>query len=945
MQSHRPSRVPPWGCGCCARFCDALRRRSHRPGDTVEERRVKDIVVPVYFVLSIVFTALVVIDGFVVDSVHDLGTFVNVAGWLGGLLSSMLLSQPPARVSEAVLAAATVGLLLMDWHSAARVNPRVLTTMVGVLDLALVVDCRAGVQNCIIVAILLWITLERGEASARFGLYDAGNFSSTDPAIPRLCDCTHTPCGITVVAGILTGAIWAITLLLDYYITRQFAQSMRKQLALVDAGVRVSETITELIASYAVQEAQVVVDGPEGLQLPPALCRSYRQLLANLEAYRPFLPDWVLMPDSDRPTQLSYSQQSPSPVASGGELTRAPGLGVDTPSVCVIFTDVQSSTQLWELHPVGMAEGLRVHNQLMREVALANEGYEVKTIGDSFMLVFREAGRGVRFGYDAQLRLIDQKWHPDLTKHDLCRSRSTPGGVVVWHGLRVRIGVHYGAVRVEPNPITRRADYFGPTVNCAARVENCLANGGLTGVTEAVIRELGEAGLAQLGEVARHDLGPLQLKGVSRRVPVSILLPACLKPRLEVVPEVRHGRTQRARRVSVMMRVSVHSEHSGISQQSHSSSGSRSPTAGRGETAQGHPPRATPAAGRLWRHMRAGKATCCWLRMKHSSVLEAGLQAVGASSAWSAPSAVGFEAVESQYPAEELLSAAELAADMSEGVVSAVFSAGYIVTWNGLRSCADHFSRPPDFLHAFGPRCERVGWTAGAASSAVRCGTLNGCRHRYPTVTGACVEIACCLAEEAELCGDCALAVGPVCGHFAYAAYASRAQVWHAGTETDRTTLVVWAVDGLGARSRVGSEVSTDDDGKWASLLLTGRESTGSSIGSQSLLLTWVHHDLFLRAAVGDCDSVASLGRLAREYKDDLELQRLQERVDHGTLRCRRVPLSPGLILDFDAPLAIHRASDPILAPFQIPSPILGSIQNEKSAGTVSEVISQEADS
>eukprot|EP00659_Diplonema_papillatum_P018486 gene18486-28528_t len=41
-----------------------------------------------------------------------------------------------------------------------------------------------------------------------------------------------------------------------------------------------------------------------------------------------------------------------------------------------------------------------------------------------------------------------------------------------WNGVRLRIGVHEGVVSREMNPVTGRADYLGPVVNMAARLES-----------------------------------------------------------------------------------------------------------------------------------------------------------------------------------------------------------------------------------------------------------------------------------------------------------------------------------------------------------------------------------------------------------------------------------------------------------------------------------------
>ena len=54
--------------------------------------------------------------------------------------------------------------------------------------------------------------------------------------------------------------------------------------------------------------------------------------------------------------------------------------------VTLVFTDVQSSTDQWEKRPDAMAESLRLHNEIMREIIGEYRGYEVKTEGDAFMV-------------------------------------------------------------------------------------------------------------------------------------------------------------------------------------------------------------------------------------------------------------------------------------------------------------------------------------------------------------------------------------------------------------------------------------------------------------------------------------------------------------------------------------------------------------------------------
>jgi hypothetical protein len=48
---------------------------------------------------------------------------------------------------------------------------------------------------------------------------------------------------------------------------------------------------------------------------------------------------------------------------------------------------------------------------------------------------------------------------------------------VLFKGLRVRMGVHWGKPRVVKDPMTRRVEYIGPVVNAAARI-TALTHGG-----------------------------------------------------------------------------------------------------------------------------------------------------------------------------------------------------------------------------------------------------------------------------------------------------------------------------------------------------------------------------------------------------------------------------------------------------------------------------------
>lgn len=112
-------------------------------------------------------------------------------------------------------------------------------------------------------------------------------------------------------------------------------------------------------------------------------------------------------------------------------------------TLAIVFTDIVGSTALG--HQVGdekMNEIRRAHFRQARIVISKLGGYEIKTIGDSFLVAFQTTVDALNFA----LQLFASSGH----------------GM-----LKVRAGIHVGPVRFEER------DVFGGVVNYAARVESC----------------------------------------------------------------------------------------------------------------------------------------------------------------------------------------------------------------------------------------------------------------------------------------------------------------------------------------------------------------------------------------------------------------------------------------------------------------------------------------
>lgn len=180
-------------------------------------------------------------------------------------------------------------------------------------------------------------------------------------------------------------------------------------------------------------------------------------------------------------------------------------------TVTIMFTDIVGSTGLRDA--LVAKHGDREGNRLYRETCLdphdariracleEHNGYEVKTIGDSFMAAFASASDAVLCAVAIQRSLRDDPI-------------ATEGG-----GLAVRLGMHTGTVEfVERDG---RKDYDGHTVNIAARVESLL-KGGTRVYCSAQTAALANTG-AESG-IQPHSYGPYTLKGVSSPIEIIDLL-------------------------------------------------------------------------------------------------------------------------------------------------------------------------------------------------------------------------------------------------------------------------------------------------------------------------------------------------------------------------------------------------------------------------------------
>ncbi|OAA60984.1 adenylate cyclase [Niveomyces insectorum RCEF 264] len=160
-----------------------------------------------------------------------------------------------------------------------------------------------------------------------------------------------------------------------------------------------------------------------------------------------------------------------------------------TGMIAIVFTDIKSSTNLWETYPAAMRSAIKLHNEVMRRQLRYIGGFEVKTEGDAFMVSFPTATSALLWAFAVQLQLLDAPWPTEMLNSVSCQPVLDKDNNVIFRGLSVRMGIHWGEPLCEPDPITRRMDYYGPMVNKASRI-NSVADGGQITVSSDFISEI-----------------------------------------------------------------------------------------------------------------------------------------------------------------------------------------------------------------------------------------------------------------------------------------------------------------------------------------------------------------------------------------------------------------------------------------------------------------------
>lgn len=231
--------------------------------------------------------------------------------------------------------------------------------------------------------------------------------------------------------------------------------------------------------------------------------------ITNTGAKRMAFAVWQLPPGITEPPPLHFA-----PFLSGKRLlttqtfrdlfrSESTDQGIGIKDITLLFTDLKGSTALYDrIGDLNAFSLVQQHFDRLHDVAVRNDGAIIKTIGDAIMAAFRDPANAVRSALEMREEIG-------------AINRGVPDKQLI-----LKIGLHKGAaIAVTLND---RLDFFGQTVNIAARVQH-LADADEIYLTEDVYESEGVGEQLESLPVEANIARP---RGIDQEVQVFRVAPA-----------------------------------------------------------------------------------------------------------------------------------------------------------------------------------------------------------------------------------------------------------------------------------------------------------------------------------------------------------------------------------------------------------------------------------
>ena len=189
-----------------------------------------------------------------------------------------------------------------------------------------------------------------------------------------------------------------------------------------------------------------------------------------------------------------------------GEQVLPPNQSLGVQNLAVFFSDLKRSTRLYQhLGDARAYELVRAHFDIVFDAVNRHGGSAVKTIGDGVMGTFFDSASALEGVTESVMGLDELNNRAGLSNEDC---------------LHLKVGLHTGACIVVT--LNGRLDYFGSTVNIAARLSD-MADGGEVMLSKRVLDDPTARVFAEKMNCDQEQLA--NLRGVMQAIEICRLRP------------------------------------------------------------------------------------------------------------------------------------------------------------------------------------------------------------------------------------------------------------------------------------------------------------------------------------------------------------------------------------------------------------------------------------
>ncbi|MEO6993470.1 MAG: adenylate/guanylate cyclase domain-containing protein, partial [Lacunisphaera sp.] len=178
-------------------------------------------------------------------------------------------------------------------------------------------------------------------------------------------------------------------------------------------------------------------------------------------------------------------------------------------SLTIVFTDLKGSTQLYrDIGDAPAFSQVLTHFDVLKSAIDAEGGAIVKTMGDAVMAVFPRPAPALRALFVAQRQLA--------LAQSVVPWSGPPGAAALASPLSLKAAIHHGpCIAITQND---RLDYFGTTVNIAARL--CSMSTGADVLLSDVVRADAEISvlLAKQPDHVQAEVEQTRLRGIGEEL-------------------------------------------------------------------------------------------------------------------------------------------------------------------------------------------------------------------------------------------------------------------------------------------------------------------------------------------------------------------------------------------------------------------------------------------